>query len=140
MDRTTTTSSSPSADRAFERALEGAGFRRDSRLGAILHGRKTSFREVATRDSLHVVIDGQQVSAHVDRISPLNHGRDGRCRYGWLSVLAHNVAVLVDKLHRRLQGLRDQHRCELDCEIVWVDDEDDESGPTVELDCTEKAG
>lgn len=108
----------------LQRALEVAGFRRDSKLGGILHAGKVSFREVSPHDSLHVVIDGNQVSAHVDRISPLHSRRRGRRRYSWTRVVAHNVAVLTDDISRRIRGLHGHNRCELDCEVVWVDDED----------------
>ncbi|MGH9188868.1 MAG: hypothetical protein ACRD0Q_02360 [Acidimicrobiales bacterium] len=107
----------------MQQALETAGFRRDSKLGGIFHPGKTSFREVSAHDSLHVVIDGDQVSAHVDRISPLQPRSEGSCRYSWTRILAHNVAGVADDIRRRVGGLHGKQRCELDCEVVWVDDE-----------------
>src|SRR5205085_1946680 len=53
--------------------LEASGrYRRDTRLGGILHGRKVSMREVAPEDSVHLVMEGNRLHAHVDRYSPLN--------------------------------------------------------------------
>lgn len=105
------------------RTLEtDARFRRDSWLGAIFHHGKISFREISATDSLHILIDGSDVSAHVDDVSPLATRSDGTIRYAWGRVLAHNLTVLAADLARRLRGHRGEHRCNLHCEAVWVDD------------------
>ncbi|MDQ6617070.1 MAG: hypothetical protein M3083_20585, partial [Actinomycetota bacterium] len=86
------------------RALEASNrFRRDTRLGGLLHDRKISFREVARTDSLHVVIDGNKVWTHIDRISPLNLDPEHAGHYSPLGILAHNVAGVGDDLILRLR-------------------------------------
>ena len=110
---------------ALVRALESdPRFRRDTVLGGIFHLGKISFREVSACDSLHIVIDGNRVSAHVDRISPLNCKPRGARQYSWLGVLAHNLADMTADLARRIGGRHGQQRCTLDCDVVWVEDED----------------
>ena len=107
-------------------ALEAnASFRRDSFWGGILHPGKVSYREIADTDSLHILIDGNRVSAHVDEISPLQFCADGTVRYSLHRVVAHNVAVARGDLMRRLRGTHGRQRCNMACEVVWVDDEDD---------------
>lgn len=119
----------------LQRALEAAGLHRDSRLGGILHPGKISFREASARDSLHVLIDGNRVSAHVDRFSPLHRRGEGDCRYSWPRVVAHNIAFLVDDMSRRVRGHRGNHRCNLECEVVWVDDGHGSETPSAVADC-----
>ena len=107
------------------RALDSSGrFQRDSRLGGILHRGKVSCREVSPTDSLHVIVDGNHVSAHVDPISPLSAAGGGgpSPTYPLSRVLAHNLAGLAGDLSRRLGGVHSHQRCNLDCEVVWVDD------------------
>lgn len=99
-------------------------FRRDSRLGAIFHWGKASFREVSPTDSLHIIFDGAHVSAHVDDVAPLAVRPDGTIRYAWGRVLAHNVAGIATDVGRRVRGHHGQHRCRLHCETVWVEDGD----------------
>lgn len=107
------------------RALEANGrFRRDSVLGGCFHPGKISYREVSPTDSLHILIDGDKVSAHVDDVSPLRLRADGSSRYAWGRVLAHNLLVLIGDLGRRLRGLRGAQRCNLHCEVEWHDDDD----------------
>lgn len=98
-------------------------FRRDSRLGGILHRGKVSFREACETDSLHVLIEGSKISVHVDSVSPLKCAPDGSARYSGLRVVAHNASTCARQLGRRLLGLRGRHRCNLDCELVWVDEQ-----------------
>jgi len=106
-------------------ALEAnARFRRDSFLGGIFHPGKISYREVSPTDSLHILIDGNNVSAHVDDVSPLRVRADGTSRYAWGRVVAHNVLVLVGDASRRLRGVHGAQRCNLHCESEWHDDED----------------
>ncbi|MDQ6728216.1 MAG: hypothetical protein M3066_18955 [Actinomycetota bacterium] len=106
------------------RALEAdRRFRRDSRLGAILHPGKISFREVSPTDSLHILIKGDRVSAHVDEVSPLIVGADGTCRYSWGRIIAHNVVLAAADVARRIRHQVGPQRCNLRCEAEWVDEE-----------------
>jgi len=119
---------------ALFRALEQSDrFRRDTRLGGIFHTGKISFRELTPTDSLHIIIDGTRVSAHVDEISPLDFCEDGSVRYSLGRVLAHNLSVARADLIRRLQGTAGHQRCNMACEVVWVDD--DEAIAQVTGDC-----
>jgi hypothetical protein len=97
-------------------------FRRDSLLGGIFHLGRVSYREISPTDSLHVVIVGDRVSAHVDEVSPLVVRSDGTTRYAWGRVVAHNLAVLVADVRRRVRGLHGRQRCDLRCEAQVVDD------------------
>lgn len=106
------------------RALEASDrFHRDTRVGGIFHHGKISFREVSPTDSLHVILDGDRVSVHIDEVSPLRCGPDGSFRYSWGRVVAHNLAGGVADVGRRLRGVQGHQRCNLHCEAVWVDDE-----------------
>lgn len=106
------------------RALEAGGrFRRDGRISGIFHPGRISYREVSARDSLHIVIDGSRVSSHLDEVSPLKCGPDGAWSYSWPRVLAHNLSGCAADVGRRLRGLHGQQRCNLGCEMVWVDDD-----------------
>jgi len=99
-------------------------FRRDSALGGIFHLGKISYREISPTDSLHIIITGDQVSAHVDEISPLRLRADGSSRYAWGRVLAHNVLVVIGDVARRLRGQHGVQRCNLHCQAEWLEDED----------------
>jgi len=103
-------------------------FRRDSRLGGILHPGKISFREISPTDSLHILIKNDRVSAHVDEISPLVVRADGTCRYSWGRIIAHNVVLAAADVARRIRRQVGRQRCELRCEAQWVDDEDTAHG------------
>jgi hypothetical protein len=108
------------------RTLEGDGrFRRDSWLGGIFHPGTISYREVSATESLHILVDGPHVSAHVDEVSPLATRADGTIRYAWGRVLAHNVTVVVADVVRRLRRRSGENRCNLHCDAVWVDEEAD---------------
>ena len=108
-------------------ALDGDHrFRRDSVFGGIFHPGAISFREVSATNSLHVVIRGDRVSAHVDEVSPLVVSPDGSRRYAWGRVVAHNLLVLLGDAGRRLGGQRGRQRCNLHCVAEWFDDEDGE--------------
>lgn len=105
-------------------ALEASDhFRLDGRLGRIFHPGKVSYREVTPTNSLHVIVDGVRVSAHVDDVSPLRCRLDGSAHYSWVPVLRHNLAGLIADVGRRLQGSSGDQRCNLECESVWVDEE-----------------
>jgi len=97
-------------------------FRRDSFLGGIFHLGKISYRETSPVDSVHIVIDGNRVSAHVDDISPLRMRADGSSRYAWGRVLAHNLLVVMSDAGRRVRGLHGRQRCQLRCEVESFDD------------------
>lgn len=99
-------------------------FRRDTRLGGILHRGKLSLREVSHNDSLHFVIDGNRVSAHVDQICPLDCEAEGETRYSLPRVVAHNVSDVASGVLRRLSGRHRHDHCKLECEVVWVEDEE----------------
>ncbi len=113
-----------SADpRALVGALEkDAGFRRDTGLGAIYHPGKVSFREVRPTESLHIIIDGNRISAHVDDISPFKCRRDGTVRYSLSRIVAHNLSGMSADFLRLIRGRFGRQRCELECDRVWVDD------------------
>jgi len=114
----------PTATLDLRHALEGdQRFRRDSRLGAILHPGKISFREISATNSLHVLIERDRVSAHVDEISPLVIRPDGSCRYSWGRVVAHNLVVVLTDFGRRLRGHAGRQRCNLRCQAEWVQDD-----------------
>ena len=109
------------------KALEASSrFRRDSVLGGIFHPGKLSYREISPTDSLHILIDGAQVSAHVDEISPLRVRPAGSTRYAWGRVLAHNLLVVIGDAARRLRGLDGPQRCNLRCEAEWFEDDSDD--------------
>ena len=97
-------------------------FRRDSVLGGIFHLGRISFREISPTDSVHIVIRGDRVSAHVDDVSPLVVRPDGSSRYAWGRVVTHNLAVLVADVSRRIRGLQGHQRCNLRCEAVLDED------------------
>ena len=91
------------------RELEESGrFRRDTRLGAIFHRGKVSLREVSPTHSLHITVGkGNQVSAHVDRYSPLATSQpEELARYALHRVAAHNVAGIAGELARLIPGRR----------------------------------
>jgi hypothetical protein len=100
-------------------------FHRDSRLGGIFHPGKVSYREISALDSVHILLDGDRVSAHVDDVSPLVVRADGTCTYAWGRVLAHNLLVMIGDLGRRVRGLAGRQRCNLQCQTEWVDDTED---------------
>ncbi len=95
---------------------EGGRFHRDRWLGRIFHPGKVSFRETRPDNSLHVTVDGNRMSAHVDRVSPLDLKAERVSRYSLLRVAAHNVSGMAGDLVRLLRGRQGDHRCELDCQ------------------------
>ncbi len=97
-------------------------FHRDSFLGGIFHIGRMSYREISPVDSLHIVIKGDRISAHVDDVSPLVVRADGSCRYAWGRVVAHNAAVMAGDVARRLRGLQGRQRCNLRCTAELVED------------------
>ncbi len=102
-------------------------FHRDTGFGRIFHPGTVSFREISTTDSLHVVVDGRRVSAHVDRISPLRCRTDGSTCYAWNRVVAHNVTWMGADLARLLRR-HPNRRATVDLEVVPADQ--DPSAPS----------
>ena len=98
-------------------------FRRDGRLGRIFHPGKVSYRELSPTNSLHVIVGGGRISAHLDDVSPLRCNPDGSAHYSWVPVVRHNIAGMLADAGRRSRGLHGQERCNLECETVWVDDQ-----------------
>ena len=99
---------------ALLRELEASGrFRRDTRLGAIFHRGKVSLREVSPTHSLHITVgEGNRVSAHVDRYSPLAaHQPEHRARYALHRIAAHNLAGMVADVARLIPGRRRSRPC-----------------------------
>ena len=98
-------------------------FRRDSLLGGIFHLGKTSYREISPINSLHIIVDGDKVSAHVDDVSPLRLRADGTTRYAWGRVVAHNLLAVSADAARRLRRQRGAQRCDLHCRAEWFDED-----------------
>lgn len=107
--------------------LEASGrFVRDSGLGRILHpGKgKISYRQAVPENSLHIVINGNRVSAHIDRFSPLAFDANGRAyyslrravRYSLRRILTHNLASIADIAWAVVSGDRADHRREFHCQ------------------------
>ncbi|MBW3614089.1 MAG: hypothetical protein KY439_02115 [Actinobacteria bacterium] len=110
--------------RTLLRVLEKSDrFRRDTGFGAIYHPGKLSFREVRPTDSMHIIIDGDTISAHIDDISPFKCRPDGTARYSLSRIVAHNLAGMSADLLRLVRGGSGRQRCKLECERVWVDEE-----------------
>ena len=99
---------------------EGGCFHRDRWWGRIFHPGKVSFRESRPDNSLHFSIDDNRITAHVDRVSPLDFRPEREMRYSLLRVAAHNLSGMVGDLVPLLRGRQGDHRCELDCE--WAED------------------
>ena len=103
--------------------LDEGRFRRDTRWGAILHPGSVSLREARATDALHVSVKGERLTVHVDRFSPLAlKPGDRRRRYAPLRVMVHVVSLAGDAVH--LLRRRHPERCELECEVVEVDDDE----------------
>lgn len=86
-------------------------FCRDTTMGRLYHPNRVSYREISSHDSLHVSVgEGNQVSAHVDRHSPLATSRCGgpECRYSLLRIAAHNVSGMAADMWRVIRGRPDQ--------------------------------
>ena len=99
---------------ALIRELEATGrFRRDTRIGRLFHRGKVSLREVAPTHSLHITLgEGNRVSAHVDRYSPLAPSQpEEGCRYSLARIAAHNVAGIAGDLRRLAPRRRGSQAC-----------------------------
>lgn len=94
--------------------LEADGrFHRDKGIGRIFHPGKTSYREAATENSLHVILDRDGVSAHIDRFSPLGFNKRWGARYPLWRVITHNVGGMARDIMRLLGGARGRRRVNL---------------------------
>lgn len=106
---------------ALLRSLEHTGrFHRDHWLGRLYHPGRVSLRENAGSDSLHIVVHGNRLSAHVDRVSPLDGRADRQPRYSLRAAVAHNVLGAAQDLYRLVRGRQGDHRSNLSCE--WLGD------------------
>lgn len=94
-------------------------FHRDSGFGRIYHPRSVSFRETQPTDSLHIVVEGNHIGAHVDRVSPLGIKPERPSRYSLRRGAAHNLAGAAHDLVQLARGRQGDHRSHLDCEWVW---------------------
>ncbi len=109
------------------RALDHSDrFHRDTNVGRIFHPGTISFREISSTDSLHIVIDGNRLSAHVDRISPLKCRNDGSTFYSWTRVVAHNLSGMRGDLAWLLRRRNPNRRASVYLEVVWVDEDPSE--------------
>lgn len=106
--------------------LDGNGrFFRDRAIGRVFHPRTRSYREVCETDSVHLVVEAdQRMSVHVDRVSPLLIKKGRSCRYSLVRAVAHNVCVSVEALARLVRRQHGDQTCHLECEIVWVPDDE----------------
>jgi NRPS condensation-like uncharacterized protein len=103
----------------FRRLASGGRFHRDTGFGRLYHPGSISLRENSRADSLHVVLRGDHISAHVDRVSPLDARPDEITRYSVSRAAAHNVVGAAQDLVRLLRGRKGDHRSHLDCEWLW---------------------
>jgi NRPS condensation-like uncharacterized protein len=99
----------------FRRLVSSGRFHRDSGFGRIYHPGSVSLRENAPSDSLHIVVHGDHISAHVDKVSPLGDKRG----YSVPRAALHNVVGAAQDLVRLLRGRKGDHRSHLDCAWVW---------------------
>ena len=106
---------------ALLRHLHVSGrFHRDGPLGRLFHRGMVSLRENVATDSLHVSVDGNHLSAHVDGVSPLTADDDAPSRYSLRQAAMHNVHGMAQDLLWLARGRQGDHSCVLDCE--WVSD------------------
>jgi NRPS condensation-like uncharacterized protein len=104
---------------AFLRYLDVSGrFHRDSRIGRVFHRGMVSLRENRATDSLHISVEGNRVTAHVDGVSPLAVESEGGSGYSVRRAAAHNLVGMAQDLVTLLRGRQGDHRSVLDCE--WV--------------------
>ncbi|MDQ6798118.1 MAG: hypothetical protein M3011_08905, partial [Actinomycetota bacterium] len=109
----------------FQNLAPDGRFRRDSRLGRLFHPRTVSYREARATDSVHLVVNDDKVSVHIDRFSPLAvQGTTSWRRYAPVRMLAHGLVDVVGEITSVLRR-RHEHPHELVCERVWVDDDAD---------------
>ncbi len=104
---------------ALFRHLEASGrFHRDTGFGRLFHPGRVSLRENIPSNSLHVVIEGNHIAAHVDRVSPLGLRPERPSRYSLRRAAAHNLDGMAQDFVRLVRGRQGDHRSALDCE--WL--------------------
>jgi hypothetical protein len=103
----------------FQQLESTRRFHRDTGFGRLFHPGSVSFRENSRNDSLHVVIHGNHIAAHVDRVSPIDAGADEVIKYSLRWAAVHNLAALGHDLVQLLRGRQGDHLCRLDCEWMW---------------------
>jgi len=109
----------------FQNLASDGRFRRDSRWGRVFHPRTVSYREARATDSVHLVVNNDKVSVHIDRFSPLAvEGATSWRRYAPLRMLAHGLVDVAGEATSLLRR-RHAHLHDLTCERVWVDDDAD---------------
>jgi NRPS condensation-like uncharacterized protein len=115
---------------ALLRHLDVSGrFHRDGSFGRIFHRGMVSLRENVATDSLHVSVDGNRVTAHVDGISPLALDAQTRSPYSARRAAQHNLAGMAGDLVWLARGRQGDHSCELDCEWESHDGEHASGAP-----------
>ncbi|HUP71134.1 MAG TPA: hypothetical protein VM142_15170 [Acidimicrobiales bacterium] len=99
------------------RSLVASGrFHLDTGFGRMFHPGKISLRENVPTNSLHILVDDNRVSAHVDLVSPLGLRPRPSSRYATGRIAAHNLSGMAADVVRLLRGRQGDHRCELACE------------------------
>ena len=95
------------------------------------------------RDS--IVVDGHEVSAHVDEVSPLNCDEESQSHYSVGRIVAHNLSGIRSDVARRVRGRHGQHFCTLQNLAVHLNDgaitdllqePEQESGPKLQFEPT----
>jgi NRPS condensation-like uncharacterized protein len=94
-------------------------FHRDSGLGRMFHPGRVSFREHLPTDSLHVIVHGNRLTAHVDRVSPLGVKPHRPAHYSLRRTAAHNLVGMAEDFFALVRGRQGDHRSKLDCEWLW---------------------
>lgn len=111
------------------RSLVASGrFHLDTGFGRIFHPGKISLRENVPTNSLHILVDDNRVSAHVDLVSPLGLRPRSSSRYATGRIAAHNLSGMAADVVRLLRGRQGDHRCELACQWYRPGDEGAEAG------------
>lgn len=99
------------------RSLVASGrFHLDTGFGRVFHPGKISLRENVPTNSLHILVEDNCVSAHVDLVSPLGLRPRSSSRYATGRIAAHNLSGMAADVVRLLRGRQGDHRCELACE------------------------
>lgn len=106
------------------RHIEATGrFRRDSWLGRLFHPGKVSYRESVPKGSLHIVVDGNRVSVHKDRHSPLNFDDSTGFHYSFSRTVAHNLSGMAEDFVGLLRGMAGNDSQVSSFEPIEVDDQ-----------------
>lgn len=106
------------------RDLEARGeLHRDTGIGRIYHPGALSYREAVSENALHVIVRGDHVSAHIDRVSPIEFPEKGQAHYSIWRTAVHNLAGMAEGTMRALGARRPNSRCEPAGEWIEVDDD-----------------